>query len=252
MIKLRDEPANWRDKFIAAYEGYSFYPLIALAGSFVVAYAIPIVWPEIDAGYIDLFDNALVFIWALFLIDYALRLVISRNRWEFVRSNLLDLFAVAIPAFRPLRALRIVSVLIIARRRFSHTVRDRATLYVSVAAVFIWFMAGLAVTDAERGVPGAQIETAAEGWWWAFTSLVTGGSATENPISDQGRFLQAALFITSMAIVGTISAALAAWFVDRDSSRAEAELRADPSLHKKIDELQSAVTELHRKLDAAE
>ncbi len=227
--------ASWsRDEILIRYEKFSLYPLVALGVVFVVCYALPIVQPDINPLVNGLAEDTLIVVWVIFIVDYVFRLIMSRHRWEFIKSNVVDLVAIVVPAFRPLRALRIITIVLIATRRFGQSVRNRTTLYVIVIAVFVWLMGGLAITDAERNAPGATIQNVSDGWWWSFTSLVVGGSGAHVPVTDQGKLIEAGLFLAGLALLGTISAALAAWFVDRDGAQMRREARAERMMSERL------------------
>lgn len=223
-----------RDTILSRYEKYSLYPLVGLGIVFIVCYALPIVQPDINPLIHTIAEDTLFAVWVIFIVDYVFRLAMTRRRWEFIKSNVVDLVAIVVPAFRPLRALRIITIVLIATRRFGHSVRNRTTLYVIVIAVFVWLMGGLAITDAERNAPGASIQNVNDGWWWSFTSLVVGGSGAHVPVTDQGKLIEAGLFLAGLALLGTISAALAAWFVDRDGAQMRREARAERQLSERL------------------
>lgn len=58
----------------------------------------------------DLPDALLTTIWALFLADYIVNLVLARPRRRWFLSHLWELAIVALPTLRPLRLLRLLSV----------------------------------------------------------------------------------------------------------------------------------------------
>jgi voltage-gated potassium channel len=75
-----------------------------------------------------------------------------------------------------------------------------------------WFVAGLAVTEAERHVSGSNIKDVGDGWWWAITTMATVGYGDTFPVSTQGRLVGTALMIMGIALLGTITASIAASF----------------------------------------
>ena len=242
-----------RDQILRVYEKVSLYPLIALGLLFVADYALPIILVVLPRPLNIAIDVSVGVIWTVFVLDYVFRFALSRRRLDFVKSNVIDLVAIVVPAFRPLRALRIVSVLLIATRRFGSGVRNRTTLYVTTIAFFVWFMAGLAITDAERNAPGSSIHNVLDGWWWAFTSLVPGGLDPLYPVTEQGRLIEAGVLIASLAVIGTVGASLAAWFIDRENA-SERELEFEEAnstvkldeLNRKIDGLLGEIDKLKR------
>ncbi|MCU1514626.1 MAG: potassium channel family protein, partial [Microbacteriaceae bacterium] len=179
-------------------------------------------------------------------IDYVVRLVLAPLKKKFLKSNILDLLAVLLPVLRPLRALRVLSIVFLATRRLSSVLKNRVITYVVISAFAVWFIAGLAVTDAEHAALGANIHDVWEGWWWAFITMATVGYGDVFPVTLEGRLVAVALVITGIALVGTITAYIASWFA---SASREVELAITAELETaedKIDLLSSEVTALRQ------
>lgn len=218
--------------------------LLALGFAFLVAYAAPIVTPEIGPGWRVLLEWVEIGTWAAFTVDFVVRLSLAHFRLRFVRTHLLDLVVVALPLFRPLRALRVLSIVILSARRVSKKLRNRVMTYAAVTAVSVWFLAGLAVTDAERGAVGANIHSVWEGWWWSFITMATVGFGDLYPVTAEGRLVTVGLVITGIALIGTLTAFIAAWFASANRE-AEEEIKAELDVSEdKLDVLTAEIAEL--------
>lgn len=189
-------------------------PLLLLSLVFLWVYAAPIVNPELDPMMVSTFEVIQNIIWAIFVLDFVGRFVIADKKIIFLRRNFIELLAVVLPFLRPLRALRFLSVATIGFRRFGGKLRNRVTFYVLGTALMLWFITGLAVTEAERGVEGANITNVWQGWWWSFITMATVGYGDKFPISPEGQWVAVIIVLTGIALLGTVSAVLAAWFVD--------------------------------------
>ena len=64
--------------------------------------------------------------------------------------------------------------------------------------MLIW-VASLAILDAERGKPGANIETFGEAVWWAFVTITTVGYGDFYPVTAHGRFVAVLLMAGGVA-----------------------------------------------------
>jgi voltage-gated potassium channel len=153
--------------------------------------------------------------WGLFVVDYVARLALSRDRVSFFRSNLFDLAVVALPLLRPLRLLRLVTLLSVLNRNVGSSMRGRVAVYVAGATSLVLFIASLAVLEAERGAKGATITTFGDASWWAFTTVTTVGYGDRYPITGQGRFIAAGLMLAGIALLGIVTASLASWLIDK-------------------------------------
>ena len=154
----------------------------------------------------------LLIIWIFFAIDYFARLSIAQDKKIFFRKNLLDLAAVALPFLPLLRAIRALAAVTVLSRRNRGSRSQQVTTSVVTLAFATWFVAGLAVTESERHVDGANIQSAGDGWWWAITTMATVGYGDTYPVSTQGRIVGTALMIMGVALLGTITASIASNF----------------------------------------
>jgi voltage-gated potassium channel len=84
---------------------------------------------------------------------------------------------------------------------------------VIVTALFLTYLAGIEITMAERGKPGATINSIGDGFWWAITTLTTVGYGDIYPTTTHGRFIAVGLMVSGICVLGFISATVAAWFV---------------------------------------
>jgi voltage-gated potassium channel len=101
------------------------------------------------------------------------------------------------------------------------------------------------VTDAERGYPGAHIEHVGDGWWWALTTMSTVGYGDQFPVSSAGRIVGVALMIMGVALLGTITAMLAANFNGaRNKEAQENEIEAITIEHQISSKLDSVLSEI--------
>lgn len=226
------------------WERASEFPLIGLGLAFLVAYALPIIDPGLPDPWPIVFETVEIVTWAAFSIDFIVRVILTPNRKHFLKTHILDLAAVVLPLLRPLRALRVLSILYLSTRRLSKLLRNRVMTYVVITAVSVWFIAGLAVTDAERHVAGANIHDVTQGWWWAFITMATVGYGDVYPVSLEGRFVAVALVVTGIALVGTVTAYIASWFA-ATTRDAEIAIKAElDTAEDKIDVLSTEVRQL--------
>lgn len=200
---------------LASWERRLEWPLTAVAVLFLVAYAVPILQPALPAGARTVCWAVAWATWAIFATDYFVRLAIAEDRWRFVRRNVLTLLVIVLPLLRPLRLLRMVTLLDVLNRRAARSLHGHVAVYVSGAASLFIFCAALAILDAERGSPDAKITTFGDALWWALTTVTTVGYGDLYPTTGVGRLIAAGLMIGGIALLGVVTATLASWFVQR-------------------------------------
>lgn len=196
------------------WERMSEWPLIASSIAFLIAYAVPIIEPEISTELSRVCSGVVIGTWILFSADYVVRLSLAERRRDFVTKHLLDLVVIVLPLLRPLRLVRLVAVVKILNRSAARNLRGRVVLYVSSATVVLVFCAALAMTAEERFVPGANITGFGDGVWWAVTTITTVGYGDRYPVTVTGRLIAAGLMLGGIALVGVVTATPA---LDRSS-----------------------------------
>lgn len=207
----------------ARWESLSEWPLTVVAVVFLIAYAVPIALQDASQQVIDACDAVVWAAWGAFAVDYVVRLVLAPAKWPFVKAHVLDLAVVALPLLRPLRLIRLLALLSILQRTGTRELRGRVVLYTAGSTVLLIVMGALAITDAERGQPGANISNLGDGFWWALTTITTVGYGDHYPVTITGRFVAASLMVGGIALLGVVTATIASWLVERVTEASEVE-----------------------------
>lgn len=237
--------ARSRDEMEALWEKRTAVPLLVLSLVFLVAYAAPIINPDLPDALMVYFYWTNIFIWIAFVIDLVGRFILAEHKKPFLKRNIIMILAVALPF---LRLLRLVTVLTMGISRFGGEMRNKVGFYVLGGALMVWFVTGLAVTQAERGVEGSNIQNVGDGWWWSLITLATVGYGDRFPVTPEGRWVGVAIIVTGMAVLGTISAILASVLLDpsgkRDDEILEDTVQANATIHDLLAEVKALRAEV--------
>lgn len=198
-----------------AWERRSEIPLLLLASAFLIAYAWPILDPALDGDMRTYLSVLSWTVWTAFLVDFVVRMCLAEERARYAVKHWYDVLLVALPMLRPLRLLRVLVFARLLGRTLAGSLPGRVTLYVVGAAIGSIGLGALAVLDAERGAPEANIVTFGDAAWWATTTVTTVGYGDRFPVTAQGRMVAVGLMLVGIALVGSVTAAVAAWFVDQ-------------------------------------
>lgn len=228
------------------WERHTQTPLLVLAVAFGVAYAVPIVAPDADAWVHQWCSHVEWVVWGAFALDYLVRLTLAPKRWAFVRGHLLDLLAVILPMVQPLRLLRVVSTLLLVGRRARMAPQITLTTYVAGAVVGLMMFGSLAVLHVERNAPKGNIKTLGDAVWWSFTTMTTVGYGDHSPTTGLGRVLAVGLMLSGIALLGVVTANIAAWFISRFDRDDEADRRQTELLEALTAEVRALRAEVAR------
>jgi voltage-gated potassium channel len=118
---------------------------------------------------------------------------------------------------RSVRAARVLSAVILARRRQS------TVLAASLVALVLITASSTAILHFEV-TDGANIKKAEDALWWSFATITTVGYGEYFPVTTEGRIIAAILMTAGVGLFGAFSAALAAWFLAPENEETDAEI----------------------------
>jgi voltage-gated potassium channel len=184
-----------------------------LALAFLIAYSYPAFVVEINPSNQSILDGIQWVSWIAFAADLFFGIYKASNKMQFLKKHPLEILAVILPFLRPLRLLRFISFGTLVFEKVNLGKSIAITFKVIVTALFLTYLAGIEITMAERGEPGATIQSVGDGFWWAITTLTTVGYGDIYPTTTEGRFIAVGLMVSGICVLGFISATVAAWFV---------------------------------------
>lgn len=190
-------------------------------------------------------EYAILAIWALFGIDYLVRLALADRRARWFVRHLHELAIVALPMLRPLRLLRLLTLVSLLQRSIGGALRGRVVTYAVAGTAVLVFVASLAMFDAERAAPAGSIKTFPDALWWATATVTTVGYGDYSPTTATGRFIAVGLMVAGIALLGVVTATLASWLVQKVAEQDDANQAAT---QQQVAELTSQIAALRTEL----
>lgn len=216
-------------------------PLIALGFVWLALLVVEFGW-----GLSPLLANLNILIWAIFIVDFVLKLVLAPHKGRYLRQNWLTAIALLAPALRVIRLFYVARLLRTARaarglrllRVVSSTNRGMRALRASmqrrglgylIALTLLVTLAGAAgMYSFERDVSEGLHSFSAALWWTAMLMTTLGSDYW--PQTAEGRMLAFFLALYALAVFGYVTASLATFFIGRDAANAQAEIAGEESL----------------------
>ena len=187
--------------------------LTFLALAFLFAYSYPAFVVEVSPFSQSILDGIQWASWIAFAADLLFGIYKATNKVQFLKRHPIEILAVILPFLRPLRLLRFISFGTLVFEKVNLGKSIAISFKVIITALFLTYLAGIEITMAERGEPGATIQNVGDGFWWAITTLTTVGYGDIYPTTTEGRFIAVGLMVSGICVLGVISATVAAWFV---------------------------------------
>ena len=229
------------------YRDLADWPLTMTALIFLAAYASQVIG-RIEGSAAIWLEAIMWATWGIFAVDYVANLWLAADRSSWFVRNLHELLIVALPFFRPLRLLRLVTLLSVLHRTLGDTLRGRVVTYVAGSATMLVFVGALAVLDVEQSAPDAKILMFGDALWWAITTITTVGYGDMYPVTPLGRVVAAALMMSGIAVLGVVTASIASWLVQRVEDTAEAVAEAEEPVRAELADLVAEIALLRREI----
>jgi voltage-gated potassium channel len=204
-----------------AYERRTALAMVLLAVGYLVLYSFYVLDERLTSPGLDRLDTAMNVIWVVFIADLTLRTVLAPKHIAYLVHHPLDVIAVAVPAFRVLRVLRVLTAGQWLISRGSRLRFGRTATAVVFAVAFLTYLSSLAVLNAERGARGADIESFSDAVWWSLVTMATVGYGDYVPVTTNGRIVAVGLMVVGISLLGLVGASVASAVVTRISGRAQ-------------------------------
>jgi voltage-gated potassium channel len=169
---------------------------------FLAAYAVPVLNPDLPSWLFGMCRWLSWISWGIFVVDLVIRLALADERLRYFVRHWYDVLVIVLPLLRPLRLIPLLSVL---DRQAKIRLRGRVAIYVAGGASLVAFCATLAVLDAERSSPDANITDFGDAIWWAVTTMTTVGYGDRYPVTSAGGMVAFGLMIGGIALLGTVT-----------------------------------------------
>lgn len=211
---------------------------------------------ELIRGENQLFYLVGTAIWIVFILDFAVKLVLAPEKVIHLRRNWLTAISLLILALRIFRAFRAFRLLRLARtgrglrlfrvvsslnrgmKALGASLTRRGFGYVIVLTMLVTFAGAAGMYTFENQASGGP-RTYVESLWWTAMIMTTMGSEYW-PRTGEGRVLCVFLALYAFGVFGYVTAALATFFVGRDADSIDAEVAGA----KQLTELQNEVAAL--------
>ena len=235
-------------KRLTAYENRTAWTMVVLALVYLVIYSFYVLDLDLTSTERGQLNTAMNVIWVVFIVDLTIRTILAPKHFAYLVHHPIDVLAVAVPAFRVLRVLRVLTAGQWLISRGSRLKFGRTATAVVVAVIFLTYLSALAVLNAERGAKGASIESFGDAVWWALVTMATVGYGDYVPVTVNGRIIAVGVMVVGISLLGLVGASVASAVVNRLSGKQE---QGQSEVKKDIEQLTAEVAALREALAQA-
>ena len=222
------EPSEEKSRFMLIYD--LTFCILALV-------AVYISLCDLTTGCTDFQIRVDYIITIIFIVDYVVRLFISKNKKDFFKQNIFDLIAI-IPftslfkVFRVLKVLKVFKALKILKfarlsayfarfyKRVKFFFEINGLKYMVFVSLFCIVAGGIAIHFVEE-------MTVFDGIWWSFVTATTVGYGDISPTTPAGRVIAAVLMIVGIGLIGSLTSTITAFFFQRHENESKRDTKGE-------------------------
>jgi voltage-gated potassium channel len=223
-----------REAILLRLERLTEVPLLILSFVMIPLILGPYIW-DLQPKEERLFAELDAMVWGVFAVDMAAKIAIAPRRLSYIRSNWLEVLAVAVPFFRPLRIIRVI---VFGLRAYRRARRLAAPDFLLAYALGVVIISASVVLTVEQHAEGSNIKTFGDAVWWGFVTVATVGYGDKFPVTPIGRGVGVVLMLAGIGFFSAVAANLAALLVKSDNP-------SKPEDAKLVEEVRKLREEVH-------
>ena len=246
-------PSGGRHDLVDNIERVTKYPL-ALLGIAWLVIAIVVLTNDLNGSASSFLVGALFVLWAIVLVEYAVRLVITPDRRGYLKRRWVEPATVVVP---PLQGWHLVgmekmSLLVYEGELRAETILKHHSLFrVLIAAAGTLFLGAWLVLLFEENAKGSNIHSYPDALWWAIVTVTTVGYGDRYPVSAGGRAVAVVLMLVGIGLIGVLTATVASVFVkEHTDANKEVFKKGHDELGQQLSVISDRLADVERRLGA--
>ncbi|MET9498489.1 potassium channel family protein [Streptomyces sp. NPDC006552] len=228
------------DTALARWERHNGVVLAVASLLFLASYALRVLGGGLPGALRDLCLAVALAAWAVFVVDYVVRLRLSGQRLpRFLRTHWLDAVVLLLPLLRPVRIVQTYQRVQRRHERPRLALHARVIAYAGVAVTLLGFAGSLALYQQEHIAPGADIVTYGDAVWFTCTTLSTVGYGDLAPVTPLGRLVAVGVMVCGLALLGAVTGTFSSWLLQafaRDGERPPEHAANAPGASHRVDD----------------
>jgi voltage-gated potassium channel len=212
---LNKEKQEKIDMNLDRYKEIAFWPITFVSILFLFIFCATNFKFPIAENNESIFRWLNLAVWAIFVVDFILMLLLSTDKKIFIKHHWFHLIVVLVPFLRSLRIALLILMLMNVISKLKNRILISISVYASVTAALFVLLGAASVYNAEIANGSANIKTREDAFWWAIVTIFTVGYGDRYPVTSEGRLIGSGLMIAGIAIVGSITATFAGWIISQ-------------------------------------
>ena len=248
------KPTGGRHDRVDAIERVTRYPLAILGVAWLVV-AVVVLTTDVNGSASTALVAVLFGLWAVMLVEYLVRLVVSPDRRGYLRHRWVEPATVVLPPLQGWHLVGMEKVSLVVHEgelRVEAILKHHSLFRVLIAAAGTLFVGAWLVLLFEDHAKGSNIHSYPDALWWAIVTVTTVGYGDRYPVSAGGRTVAVILMLVGIGLIGALTATVASVFMKEHTDANKAELqKSHADLGHQLSVISDRLADVERRLGAS-
>ena len=247
------KPSGGRHDLVDEIERITKYPMALLGIAWLVV-AINVLTTDVNGSASTFLVGTLFVLWAVLLLEYLVRLVITPDRRGYLKRRWVEPATVVVPPFQSWHLVGMEKVSLVAREaelRLEVILRHHSLFRVLIAAAGTLFIGAWLVLLFEENAKGSNIHSYPDALWWAIVTVTTVGYGDKFPVTGGGRTVAVILMLVGIGLIGILTATVASVFIKEHTDSTKEEFKkGHADLGQQLSVISDRLADVERRLGA--
>ena len=247
------KPSGGRNDLVDRIERITKYPLTIVGVAWLVL-GIVVLSTTTRHRSSTLLVGALFVLWAVVLVEYMIRLVVTPDRRGYLRRRWVEPVTVVVPPLQGWHFVGMEKVSLLVQEtelRVEMILKHHSLFRVLIAAVITLFVGAWLVLLFEENSKTGNIHSYPDALWWAIVTVTTVGYGDRYPVTEGGRIVAVVLMLLGIGLIGVLTATVASVFMkEHTDANKEAYQKGHDDLNQQLAVVAGRLADVERRLGA--
>jgi voltage-gated potassium channel len=247
------KPSGGRNDLVDRIEHFTKFPLTVVGVAWLVI-GIAALTTNINGSPSEALVGTLFALWALLLLEYLVRLVVTPDKRGYLKRRWAEPVTVVVPPLQGWHLVGMEKMSLLLREaelRVETILRHHSLFRVLIAAAMTLFLGAWLVLLFEEDTKGSNIHSYPDALWWAIVTVTTVGYGDRFPVTAGGRAVAVILMLLGIGLIGVLTATVASVFVKEHTDANKEELKkSHEGLGQQLAVINARLIDLEQRLGA--
>jgi voltage-gated potassium channel len=247
------KPSGGRHDLVDDIERITKYPM-ALLGIAWLVIAIIVVTTDVNASASTVLVGTLFVLWAILLVEYTVRLVVTPDRSGYLKRRWAEPATVIVPPLQGWHLVGIEKMSLLMHEgalRVAAILKHHSLFRVLIAAAATLIVGAWLVLLFEENAKGSNIHSYPDALWWAIVTVTTVGYGDRYPTTEGGRAVAVILMLVGIGLIGVLTATVASVFIKEHTDENKQEFqKGHADLGQQLSVINERLADVERRLGA--